>query len=69
MRLRVEWRDVKKAFLTAASPPPENHVSVARAIDFDIAHYTTEGPVGYRRDFDDCPAIHCVHSRFSPLPL
>lgn len=47
VRFRIEWKNAVKALLTAASPPPETYVSVARAIDFDVAHYATEGVVSF----------------------
>lgn len=44
IRLRLEWVDRFKAFLAAVKPPDQTVVSVARGIDFQVAHYTTEGP-------------------------
>lgn len=40
----MEWFEPRKALLAAAAPPPKTTVSVARSIDFAVAHYTIEGP-------------------------
>jgi hypothetical protein len=46
IRLRIEWVDVRRALITAALPPsPPVFVTVARPVDFQVAHYTTEGAV------------------------
>jgi hypothetical protein len=46
IRLRKEWADVRQALFKSALPPnPPIFVTVARPIDFQLAHYTTEGPV------------------------
>lgn len=47
----MEWDKPRTALLTATKPPAESVVSVARAIDFAVAHYTTEGPTD-ENEFD-----------------
>jgi hypothetical protein len=47
VRIRVQFPDRRKAFLAAAVPPQETFVTVSRAIDFQVAHYTTEGAVSF----------------------
>ncbi|GKY95063.1 hypothetical protein MPSEU_000470500 [Mayamaea pseudoterrestris] len=44
IRLRKEWVDVRRALVVAALPPhPPVFVTVARPVDYQVAHYTTEG--------------------------
>lgn len=45
LRLRLEFPSVRKAVLGGVTPPPPSTVSVARHVDFDVAHYTTDGIV------------------------
>jgi hypothetical protein len=46
VRLRKEWNDPRRALIVAALPPhPPVFVTVARPIDYQVAHYTTEGAV------------------------
>jgi hypothetical protein len=43
--LRLEFPDIRKAMIRGIQPPTPATVSVARGIDFDIAHFTTSGIV------------------------
>jgi hypothetical protein len=43
LRLRLEFPNVRKAILSGITPPPPSTVSVARHVDFKVAHYTTDG--------------------------
>jgi hypothetical protein len=43
LRLLLEFPNVRKAVLAGVSPPPPSTVSVARHVDFNVAHYTTDG--------------------------
>jgi C2 domain len=43
LRLRMEFPSVRKAVLGGVTPPPPSTVSVARHVDFNVAHYTTDG--------------------------
>ena len=45
IRLRLEFPNFRKAILGGITPPPPSTVSVARSIDFNVAHYTTDGIV------------------------
>ena len=50
IRLRKEYVDVRRALVVAALPPhPPVFVTVARPIDYQVAHYTTEGAVSSPR--------------------
>jgi hypothetical protein len=43
VRLRLEFPDVRNVIMSGVTPPPPSTVSVSRRIDFDVAHYTTDG--------------------------
>lgn len=45
VRLRIEWNDLAKAFISCCMPPPQQYVSVAKKTDFEVAHFVTEGRV------------------------
>lgn len=45
LRLRLELSDMRKAMMLGMFPPPPATVSVSRRIDFELAHYTTDGIV------------------------
>lgn len=45
LRLRLEFKDLRKAMIRGIFPPHQTTVSVARRIDYDIAHFTTDGIV------------------------
>ena len=48
VRLRLEFPNVRNAILGGVNPPPPSTVSVSRQIDFNVAHYTTDGIVDDR---------------------
>jgi hypothetical protein len=45
VRMRIDWTDRKKAIIASVIPPAPTYVSVAKKIDFEVAHYTAEGMV------------------------
>ncbi len=48
IRLRLEFPNVRNAILGGVNPPPPSTVSVSRRIDFNVAHYTTDGIIDDR---------------------
>jgi hypothetical protein len=50
VRMRINWTARKKALIASVMPPAPTYVSVARKIDFQIAHYTAEGMVSTPRE-------------------
>jgi hypothetical protein len=45
VRMRINWTERKKALIATVMPPGQTYVSVARRVDFQVAHYTAEGMV------------------------
>jgi hypothetical protein len=45
VRMRINWTARKKALIASVMPPAPTYVSVARKIDFQVAHYTAQGMV------------------------
>jgi 1-deoxy-D-xylulose 5-phosphate reductoisomerase len=45
VRLRLEFPDMRTALFRGMLPPSPSTVSVARQIDYEMAHYTTDGLV------------------------
>lgn len=45
LRLRLEFPDMRAALIRGMLPPPQTTVSVARSVDYEVAHYTTDGLV------------------------
>jgi hypothetical protein len=43
VRLRIEWESTRKAIMVGLKLPRPTYVSVSRKIDFQVAHYVTEG--------------------------
>lgn len=48
LRVRLEWQNMQKAMASTLAPPKTDFVSLARSIDFQLAHFTAEG----RHDFN-----------------